>query len=96
MGKFISIFINPKKGVATEDFEKKMNLAVDWYRYHDNAYVVYTTSSVDKWQERLLEFVKDDGILFICELNIEQRSGFMNTAFWDWLKKDRNKVPSKT
>ena len=90
MGKFINIFINPKKGVTKENIEKKMNLAIDWYRYHDNGYIVFTTSDVNKWQERLLEFVKDDGSLFICELNTSNRSGFMTTAFWDWLKKDRN------
>lgn len=89
MGKFINIFINPKAGITHEDFEKKMNLAIDWYRYHEKAYIVYTSSNVDKWQERLLEFVKDEGILFICELNIEKRSGFMTTDFWDWLKKER-------
>lgn len=96
MGKFLNIFINPKTGVVKEDIEKKMNLAIDWYRYNDKAYIVYTTSDVNKWQDRLLELVKDDGNLFICELNTSHRSGFMATSFWDWLKKNKNRVNNKS
>jgi hypothetical protein len=95
MGKYINIFINPKAGIAREDIEKKMNLAIDWYRYNDNAYIVYTTSDANKWQDRLLEFVKDEGGLFICELNTSNRSGFMTSSFWDWLEKKRNRLKPK-
>lgn len=91
MGKFLHIYINPKIGISKEEIEKKMSLAVDWYRYDDKLYVVYTTSDVAKWQERLLNFVKDDGRLFICELNIANRNGWLNKDFWAWLKKERTK-----
>ena len=58
---------------------------MDWYRYDPNLYILHTTSDVDKWQERLFDFVKNDGKLFICELQIENRNGWMNKDFWNWL-----------
>lgn len=91
MGKFIHIYIKPKKDVTKEQIEAKLNLAVDWYRYDDNGYIVYTTSNIDKWQIRLIDLVKNDGRLFICELQIENRNGWMNKDFWEWLKKRRLK-----
>lgn len=95
MGKFIHIHIKPTKEVTKKQVETKLNLAVDWYRYDDNLYIVYTTANIDKWQTRLLELVETDGNLFICELQIENRNGWMNSAFWDWIRKNqtRSKKP---
>jgi hypothetical protein len=91
MKTFVHIYIKQKKGVSRETIEEKISLAVDWYRYDDNLYIVYTTSTISKWQERLLPFVQKDGRLFICELNINQRNGWFNKDFWAWIKKPRNK-----
>jgi len=92
MGKFIHVYIKTTKEVTKSQLEVKLSLAVDWYRYDDNIYIIYTTSSIDKWQQRLLELVKTDGRLFICELQIENRNGWMNKAFWEWLKKHQKKI----
>lgn len=91
MSKFIHIYIKPKKGISRETVEEKISLAVDWYRYDDNLYIVYTTSLVSKWQERLLPLVQSDGRLFICELNISRRNGWFNKDLWAWIKKPRGK-----
>ena len=90
MGRFLHIYIKPNTS-NKEELEKKLSLAIDWYRYDTGLYVVYTTSEVEKWQERLLTFVKDDGKLFICELQITNRNGWMNKDFWEWIKKPRKK-----
>jgi hypothetical protein len=89
MAIFLNIYIVAKSDVSKENIEAKMNLAIDWYRYSDTNYIVYTSSNVNKWQERLLEFVKPDGSLFICEIALANRNGWMTQAFWDWVKKDR-------
>ena len=89
MSKFLHIYIKPNSGISREIIEKKISLALDWYRYDENLYIVYTTSSVNKWQERLLDSVKNDGRLFICELNTVNRNGWLNNAFWTWMKKER-------
>lgn len=84
--EFFHIFIAPKAGVTQEQLEEKLSLAVDWLRYGDGLYVVYTTSDVDTWKRRLVDFVKPDGCLFICKLDIKQRQGWMMKDFWEGIK----------
>jgi len=91
MGKFLHVYIVPKDGITKEDIERKLNLGIDWYRYDDNLYIVYTTSDVKKWQSRLIDFVKNGGKLFISEFNISNRAGWLNRDFWNWLNKKRTK-----
>lgn len=91
MGNFIHIYIRPNKDTTKEALEQKLNLAIDWYRYESGLYVVYTTSTVEKWQERLLNLVKEDGRMFICELQMSTKNGWMNKDFWEWIKKHKDK-----
>ena len=89
MGKFLHIYIDRMPNVTRDQVEEKMNLAKDWFRYHDKVYIIYTTSDVDKWHARLGDLVKPDGSLFICRLDITDRNGWMKKNFWEWLKKPR-------
>lgn len=88
-GIFLHIHIVPKNGVSSERVEEQLNLAVDWYRYTGNTYVVYTTSDIEKWMGRLQPLVESDGRLLIFEVNVRRRNGWMPKDFWDWLKKPR-------
>ena len=87
MADYLHIFVSPTDSVTREQVEEKLNLAVDWYRYAQGAYIVYTTSSVDKWKARLIDFVKPRGRLFICRIEVTKRQGWMNKDFWEWLRK---------
>ncbi len=88
-GRFYHIYIEPKDGVDLDTVTKKMNLGVDWFRYNRSNWVVYSTSSVEKWMSRLRPLVEPTGNLFVCELSIDNRNGWMSRRFWDWLKKER-------
>lgn len=85
MAEFYHLYVSPKFGVTMRQLEKKLDLAVDWFRYADGVYVLYTTSSADKWKARLVEFVKPGGELFICSLDVRHRQGWMAKEFWDWI-----------
>ena len=87
MVEHLHIYISPRKNITQEDVEKKLNLAIDWYRYAEGVYVVYTTSSPDKWKARLIDLVKPGGRIFICKLDVNRRQGWMNKDFWQWLAK---------
>jgi hypothetical protein len=85
MPTLLHLYIAPKSGVTRAQVEEKLNLAVDWYRYHPRCYVVFTTSEATKWQKRLLPLVETEGRLFICELNPTNYQGLMDPSFWSWL-----------
>jgi hypothetical protein len=92
MADFLHIFVTPKKDVTREKVEEVLNKAVDWFRYYGGVYVVYTTSSVETWETRLLDLVKPDGSLFICKLDIKKRKGWMTKEFWNWIKSKKEAV----
>ena len=86
MAAFYHIYITPQTGVTRAKVEEQLNLAKDWFRYHERCYVVETTSDELKWQARLLPLVQPTGHLFICKLDFTHYEGFMNQAFWDWIR----------
>ncbi|WP_024334637.1 hypothetical protein [Desulfotignum balticum] len=92
MANFYHVFILPKKGITYEQVETKMNLSVDWFRCTDSVWVLYSTSRIDKWQERLRPLVESGGSLFICRLDISKRKGWMKKEFWDWIKEKEKKL----
>lgn len=68
-----------------------MNLAVDWFRYGDSNWIVYTTSDAKKWYSRLQPFAEPGGHVLICKLDLSDRWGFMTKKLWEWLRKPRTK-----
>ena len=83
--RFYHVYIVCRRGVRLSTVEKKMDLAIDWFRYDKKNYIVYSTSETDKLQRRLQPLVSPDGNLFICELNVNNHNGWMTQNFWDWL-----------
>jgi hypothetical protein len=88
MATLYHIYVSPKAGVTNEQIEKKMDLALDWYKYGNNCWIVKSTSEPSKWQTRLKPLVEPSGTLFICKLDVTQRQGWMPKKFWEWLKSD--------
>ena len=80
------IYLKPKADVTTDQVQAKINLALDWFKYGDNCWIVESTSDVAKWQTRLKPLVDPAGYFFICKIDISVRQGWMSKSFWEWLK----------
>jgi len=91
-GKFFHIFLRPKFGITPKQVEDKMNLSLDWFCYDTNNWVVYSISDANKLFARFQPLVEPTGSVFICELNLQNRNGWMPKALWTWLKKDRSQA----
>jgi hypothetical protein len=87
MESFLHIYLRARPGTSRAQIEAKLDLALDWVRYDNGLYVVYTTSDVDRWYQRLSPLVKPGGRVFICELDLENRQGWMSKGFWAWVRK---------
>lgn len=86
---YYQIYLVPKEGVDYEMVKKKIDLSLDWFKYDKSMWIVYSTSDVKKWQTRLKPLVEPSGNLFICEINPQNRNGWMSKKFWEWLKKEK-------
>jgi hypothetical protein len=78
---------DPKFTTLKPVFDK----AVDWYRYAPNCWIVWTSSSAERWYERLRPYIKDDDSMFIVKIDPSERQGWLSTSIWEWLNKHEAK-----
>lgn len=91
MANFLHVFARPKPASSVEEIETVLNKALDWYRYYEGVYVVRTAKSPEVWRTRLEPLVQPEGDLFIAKLDLSEKQGWMNKAFWDWLEANLKK-----
>jgi len=74
---------DPRISTLTPIFNK----AIDWIRYAPNCWIVWTSSSPETWYGRLKPLLGEKDSLFIVEINVAERQGWLSRSIWDWLKK---------
>jgi hypothetical protein len=70
--------------------QESLNNAIDWVRYAPNCYLLYTTTDVPSWYSRLKEIVHADDSIFVVEINLTNRQGWLPKMVWEWIAKDRS------
>ncbi len=70
--------------------EKTLSLAISWFKYDMNAYVIYTDKDVGQWFSLLKSYVEGTGNLFICKLDINHAAGHSDGVFWKWIERYKN------
>lgn len=88
---FYFIYLDRDPALSLDDAEKVMNYALHWYRLNSKTWIVYTTSDAEKWYGRLKRFVKNNGNVFVCKLDISDRQGWMSREFWRWFHEMEDK-----
>jgi hypothetical protein len=73
-----------------EELNVLFNQGLDWCRYSSNCYIVFTTSSPDKWFRRLRGALRSGELLFIAEIDVESAQGLLPMWIWEWLNFDRS------
>lgn len=88
--KFIHVAFYWSGAPKTTELEGPVfNIAIDWLRYTPNCWVLYTTASADWWYERIRHHMTQPDRVFICELNIQNKSGWLDNWVWTWINKSR-------
>jgi hypothetical protein len=87
MSQFYQIYISPKPDTKSEDVQKVMDLAIDWFKYDDKNWILYTISDARKWYSRLEKFVNPGGYILISKVDTTDYFGFMNPNLWAWFTK---------
>ncbi len=92
MAELYNIFIRPKLGVTREQVEQKLDLGIDWFRYADGCYRVYSSHGPALWHLRLKPFVQPGGHVLILNVDPDQYNGWMPRDLWPWLKDKKKKI----
>ena len=74
----------------TKELKPVFDKALDWYRYMPNCWIVWTSSSAQKWYERLRPHISDGDNMFIVRIDLSERQGWISKAVWNWLREERN------
>jgi hypothetical protein len=72
--------------VAIERIQQVLKGA-GWARYAPNCWIVYTSEDVKSLTERLRAICGKDDSIFICQLVIETKWGYLGREIWDWINK---------
>jgi len=75
--------------VDLEKLKQRFNLGVDWIHYMPNCWIVKTTSSAQKWYDRLKPYIGNNNI-FICKIDLSERQGWLPKWVWEWIKKHKD------
>jgi len=66
--------------------------ADDWIRYLPNCWIIWTTGDSTYWYNRLAPYLAAEDRLFICEINLTNRQGWLDQWIWEWMDKSRPNV----
>ena len=91
MADYYHIYVSPKPGVTRAQVENLLNSAIDWYRYDEKNWILYTSSPARTWYSRLQPVIAPGGYVFICKLSLEDYFGFMPKGLWDWVQGPKGK-----
>ncbi len=89
MAKFVHISFNFDGVTKIEESLPAFNLALDWARYAPNCWIVWTTSSAEKWCTRLKPYLTDNDHMLIATLDLQDYNGWLPQWVWDWITKER-------
>jgi hypothetical protein len=96
MANLYHIYIKPKLGVSREQVERKLDLALDWIRYTDGCYLVYSSHSTGLWNIRLKPLVQNGGHVLILDIDPHAYHGWMPKDLWPWLNDKKTKIYGET
>lgn len=89
MAKFVHISFSFRGAPKIEELLPAFNQALDWVRYAPNCWIVWTTSSTEKWFARLKPHLTDDDHMLIATLDLQDYNGWLPQWVWDWITKER-------
>ncbi len=87
--QFLHISLNFKQQIDQEALKKVFDKALDWAHYMPNCWIVYTSSDVNKWYERLQPFAGSHDSILIVKIDPTMKHGKLYRWVWDWLNKTR-------
>lgn len=88
--QFLHISFIFKDQPYLESLEPVFGKALDWLRYSDTCWIVYTSSDADKWYRRLKPEIGEKDNILIIKADPSERQGYMPKTVWDWFKKPRD------
>lgn len=92
-GKYLLVSFVWKGTPKVKELEPIFNQAGNWLRYSNSCWIVWTSTDANGWYLRLAPQITAADRLFVCELNLQNKQGWMDKWIWDWLNQPRLDPP---
>lgn len=69
--------------------EPVFNKAIDWIRYTPTNWLLWTNRDAADWYRRVKPILDDGDHVFIAEVDLDQRAGWLPKSVWNWINEDR-------
>lgn len=89
--RFVHIGLSFTGEVPLAELETAFNLALDWIRYDQHCWILYTNTELDIWRDRIKK-ISAVSTSFLCEFEnhpSSNYSGYQRAAVWEFLNKSR-------
>lgn len=87
--KFIHVTFAWSAPKNTELVKPIFDPADDWIRYSPNCWILYTGNGPDWWYDRIRRHMVTSDRVFIFEINLKNKAGWLDQWVWDWLNRPR-------
>lgn len=88
--RFVHIGFNFRGEPPIDALEALFGNALDWLRYDPSCWILYTSTDLDTWRDRIRKITGDTFLMFEFD-RTAYVSGYQPTWVWQWLQKDRSR-----
>jgi hypothetical protein len=92
VGKFLHVSFVWNGVPKVQELEPVFNQALDWLRY-GSSWILWTNTDAESWYARIAPHITVNDRVFVCELNTNNKQGWMDKFAWEWLNKNRATYP---
>lgn len=94
--RFLSVTFDFKHAPDEVELNAILDRAKDWVKFAPESWLLWTTSTPDRWNTRLKKVARTGDRFVIFEVDISQRSGVMPRSFWEFIRShsESNPAPS--
>ena len=65
-----------------------MEESINYIKYMPNCYIMYTDICIDKIYRNIKSILDEGEHVFICELNLANRQGWLPKSVWNWIREN--------
>ncbi|OCC02400.1 hypothetical protein BA190_24050 [Labrys sp. WJW] len=87
--RFMLVQLPRRASLPSEKIRPVLDKALDWIEVSPNTWLLWTSSSAERWYKRLERKFGPNTRFFIAAIDPENRHGRMPESFWEFLDKPR-------
>jgi hypothetical protein len=90
MARFLSITFNYGARVEPATVKTTLDAAKDWAKYAPNCWIIWTEQTPEYWYGKLKPLLHPEDLIFIVEINVPTRAGWIQKTIVEWFVRDRS------